>query len=580
MAGRTLSEVVPRPRPVVRPTSARSLPLLLLAATALAFLLRLALALPMDGPLVVPDELGYLGQVRWLTGDDSTRMTGAPYYNIGYPLLLVPAALLGGDDPERFWALLRITNSAIGASLVPLLAVLLRRTLGTTPRLAVIAAFVASCAPGFVLPAGQGWAEIAVPPAFLLWLLAVSEVFRRPTWLVGALAGAAAAATWSVHARVGLPALVATGMVVVWARVRGRLPVPAVLGTLGGAVAAVAAVAVLQARAFDALWGASTSKTAEAAGVLLDPASAVAPFTAELTGTLWNGLLGTVGIAVLGLVALAGAARRPGRAEGSAVAQATAATALLGALGLWVMISLAFIPATRADQFLHGRYVESVLPLPLAAGVVLLARVRSTRRLLALGGISAALVVVSAVTVRLLRGDLLETALFYPFSTSGVVLFSLDPVRAQLETATAVGLAVGAVVFAVAAVRRWAGVAALTVVLLTSTIYTAAQVYWPLDDGRYQGWEPPPPLPGAAEVAASTEPGFWFVGRGYHFWMPDVRIVPVDLAEVPDPDQRYVLAGPLWPGGDEPGARRLWVDNSGTVALFDRGTGTTARSDR
>ncbi len=545
---------------------------LLVAATLAAFALRLALAWPMTGPIVVPDEMGYLAQARWLAGDDSTLLTESPYYHLGYPLLLLPAALLGGDDPERFWRLLLVTNAAIGATLVPLLTVLLRRTLDTGPRLAAVAAFVASCHPGFVLPAGQGWGEIAFPPAVLLWVLAVSQVFQRPRWRSGLLVGLAAVAVWSVHSRAGLPVLVATALVVLAALAVRRLPLRAALGVAVSAAVAGVAVARAQAAALAALWDDTPVQVADASIRAVLTPSAAAPFAAQLGGTLWNALVSTAGLAVLGLAALGAVALRSGR---PAAARATAATALLGALGVWALAALFFVKAGRADQFLHGRYVETVLALPLAAGVVVLATARTRRQLLRLGAVAVLLTVACAVVVRRVRGDLLETAVHFPFSTNSAMLPSLDPTRVQLETATVTGVAATVVVLAVAAARRWAGVVAVTALLLASTAYTATQVYWPLNASRYAGWTTPPTPPGVEEVAISAEEGFWFEQRAYHFWMPGVRLRQVDLATEPQPAWRYVLAPPSWPGAHRPGTRLVWTNNHGTVALYDQGQGTT-----
>lgn len=570
---RRIAPVVDREPATSRPARAR---LLLLGATLLAVALRLALAWPMTGPIVVPDEMGYLAQARWLAGDESALLTESPYYHLGYPLLLLPAALLGGDDPERFWRLLLVTNAVIGATLVPLLAVLLRRTLDAGPGLAVVAAFVASCHPGFVLPAGQGWGEIAVPPAFLLWVLAMSEVLRRPGWWSGALAGVSAVAVWSVHSRAGLPVLAATALAVGAAVVVRRLPLRAAAAVAVSTGAAGLAVAQAQAVAFDALWDDSAVRVADASlRAVLTPAAA-APFAAQLAGTLWNAMVSTAGLAVLGLAALAGVALRPA-ARLPIEARATAAIALLGFVGVWTLAALFFVKAARADQFLHGRYVESVLALPLAAGVVVLATARTRRQLLALGAAAVVLIVACAALARRVRGDLLETAVFYPFSTNGVMLFSLDPERVQLVTATVTGVAATVLVLGAGAIRRWAGVLAAAAVLLTSTGYGAFQVFWPINQSRYADWSPPPDLPGVEEVAISDEEAFWFEQRAYHFWMPGVRLRQVDLAAESTPAWRYVLAPRTWPAAGRPGTRVLWLDNSGMVALFDQGQGTTTR---
>ena len=62
----------------------------LLAGTLLLFLLRAALSLIRSGPVLVADEMGYLGNARAIVGGIGAQMELAPFYRGGYSLLIAP----------------------------------------------------------------------------------------------------------------------------------------------------------------------------------------------------------------------------------------------------------------------------------------------------------------------------------------------------------------------------------------------------------------------------------------------------------------------------------------------------------
>jgi hypothetical protein len=549
--------------------------LLLLAAATLAALgLRLAVGLPLTGPMVLPDELGHLAQARWLAGGGSMTLVAVPYYHVGYPLLLVPAFAVGGGDPELTWHLVGATNALLGAATVPLLAYLLRRVLRTGRRTAVAAAFVASCYPHLLVVAGQGWAENAVPQVVLLWLVALHAVLRRPAALPAAAVGVAAAAAWSVHARVGLPLLAMTPLVLALAARRRLLPLPLVTVAVATAAAAVLGVHALQSLALQALWVEPVSLTEGALGRLASP-SLLPDGLAQLAGMLWNVVVATAGVGVVGALALVVAARRgaaPWTAPGQALTDAqrlTALAALLGVAGTWLLAAAVFSDAHRADHFVYGRYLEGVLPLLLAVGVVGLLTA-SRRSLLAGAAVAAVLVVTCAGTVDVLRGQELQEAVFLPFNTSGIALFTGDPLEVRLWRATGLAGLAGAALSAAALVRRPVAVAFLLALLLVSTAYTATRLHYPLDADRYAGWSPPPAFADGEPVAIDADEQLWWEHSVYQYWMPGARLHRVDLTRLDRPAARWVVAAPRWAADHAGAVREVWVDPAGTVGLYEQ----------
>src|SRR6476646_8573704 len=101
----------------------------LLAGTLLLFLARVALSLIRTGPVLVADEMGYLGNARTIAGGIDAQMGLAPFYRSGYSLLIAPLLKLS-SDPVVQYHLVLVLNAALGAAVFPLLYVLLSRFAG------------------------------------------------------------------------------------------------------------------------------------------------------------------------------------------------------------------------------------------------------------------------------------------------------------------------------------------------------------------------------------------------------------------------------------------------------------------
>ena len=72
------------------------------------------------GPLLVSDDLAYLGMARTLAGQGAAPLADQPPYGVLYPVLLAPGWALGFDESSMLiWA--RIVNGLLGAALVPVL---------------------------------------------------------------------------------------------------------------------------------------------------------------------------------------------------------------------------------------------------------------------------------------------------------------------------------------------------------------------------------------------------------------------------------------------------------------------------
>src|SRR5690606_355223 len=100
---------------------------------------RLWLGAEQTGPGATPDESGSL------TGGPDADMSFGTVYRGGYPLLLLPALLLG-DGPVGVYRGALLTNALVSAAMLPLAYLLLRR-LGVRRRWSYVFAHVTAVLP-------------------------------------------------------------------------------------------------------------------------------------------------------------------------------------------------------------------------------------------------------------------------------------------------------------------------------------------------------------------------------------------------------------------------------------------------
>ena len=144
----------------------------------LLVVIHLISSLPMEQPMVMADELGYLGTARFLAGQAHLPdLAGARFYHFGYSLLLVPALWLF-DDPLTAYRAALILNAFLMGSLFPALCGIINLLGWVSRRVALWIAFTCCLYPPIVLYSNFAWAENAFIPAYALTPLLLT---RCPT---------------------------------------------------------------------------------------------------------------------------------------------------------------------------------------------------------------------------------------------------------------------------------------------------------------------------------------------------------------------------------------------------------------
>ncbi|GAA3200933.1 hypothetical protein GCM10010468_13910 [Actinocorallia longicatena] len=381
-------------------------------------------------PAANPDETGYLFAARVLGGGADADLSGATFYQIGYPLLISPAFWFS-DDPGTVYHLVIGINSLISALIVPLAYVAGLR-LALSRATAFWVAQAAALLPASIFFTQFVLTDAILPVVVLAWLLAIHSWLDRDARGEGAAryavaASLSAAYAYATHSR-GLVILIAhaalLGFVFAfrWASRRPTLIAGGVL--LGAVAAAYAANLWLQGHTYP-------DGIKELGNWLSERLTSPDGWAWTISGGLGQIWYLTVATWGLGGVALAGAAvalRRAGRPE-----RAVAGVTLLTVTGI-AFVTIAALPDEhRVGNYVYGRYLACLAPALLVAGFALLAR----RRLV---WASAGLLLGTALIAQIHAGTRLTRYIFVPFDFPETSFLTWDWHGFKLWPATAVAL--------------------------------------------------------------------------------------------------------------------------------------------
>jgi hypothetical protein len=170
------AEAGPRARSFVRAVPAWAW---LTAIVALSFDVRYVLALRIEAPWIMVDELIYSELARGLADGDGYSIRGVPTnaYGFVYPLVLAPAYALFESLPNAYVAVKAINSAVISLAALP--AYFLARRV-VPVGLSLLAALLAVALPS-LLYAGQVMTENVFYPLFLCTVLMFVVTLERPT---------------------------------------------------------------------------------------------------------------------------------------------------------------------------------------------------------------------------------------------------------------------------------------------------------------------------------------------------------------------------------------------------------------
>jgi hypothetical protein len=395
---------------------------------------------------LLADGTGYLANARWLAGHaDGTWQGAAAFYHAGWSLLVAPAYVVT-RDPDAIHTYVIILNALLATGSAIACALVARRVFELPARWSLLAGLVAGTYPAVLLQSGFEWSESLYALLFPLFVLVAHRLVQRPSPVVAAGTGLAAAALNATHPKgIGVVAAIALALVAfAWRRSLPRREIAIAMAAL---VVGFAATRLLHGALQDALY--DDSAAAIEGGVLSrlrEPALLWGTFQ-RAWGQSWYLAVATLGLAPLGVWATWRQVDR------------RTSTLVLGSIVLVFAAScLQMSDGTRVDHLVYGRYVEGFVPVLLVAGVAgLVGRERWSLRLAAAG---AAGLAVLGVLALLFNGVDRFTGDVMPLNVLGVLVYqtSRDEVLVVLVTALAI-----AGMVAVAIVHRARPAAALVV---------------------------------------------------------------------------------------------------------------------
>ncbi|MEV0147819.1 MULTISPECIES: hypothetical protein [unclassified Nonomuraea] len=503
---------------------------------AVQVLLRLWLFRYHTGPVANPDETGYLVAARWLAGGPGADFSHSTFYQGGYPLLLVPAYWLT-SDPVMVYRLVAAIGSMAAATAFPLAYLVLRRLALGRPE-AVALAFVAGLSPALLLFSGLALADAVLPTLVLGWLLATHDLARTGSLRGGVVAGALAGFATAVHLRgaviLAVYVLTVAALLVIRRPAGGgrRLAPRAGLVAWGAAGLVAAAGAALNGRLASAVYPGGARDLSHLLLSRLTTLDGQAWALSGAAGQLWYLIVGTWGLAGLGLAAavfhLLGRGGPPAR-------RVLAGTLLAATLGVAYASSAALPDEHRVGNYAYGRYLACVAVVWTLAGLAVLARtvraaarrrtvpgVRAGRVVAVHAGAAAALMAVSGGVAAWYAGDRLRRYAFIAFDFPEVSFLSrtwdsLDMARAS---AAALGLLACLVLAALCAGGRVRGrwrTAPLVVVLAAVNVAFAAGLAPRAAPPAGPDWLPAPPPPGRVALDSRVQWNVW-VPLTYRVW--------------------------------------------------------------
>jgi hypothetical protein len=522
----------------------------LVAGTAVLFVLRLALAVPRTGPVIVADEVGYLTNARLLSGGVAGQMSTAPFYHGGYSLLLAPLLAIDGN-PKTSYHLVLALNALLAASLAPLLYLLLTRCFEVAPNAAVWPSLAAAAFPSITIYTQVAMSENLLLPLVALWLLCFGCFLQAATER-RRLAFAAATAfcavwLWAAHGRMIIAIALTTGAFLVPVVMRRPAARSALLG-LAIVALGLLAVHVLDAFIVSRSYGGHASSEVNQRLSTVESIGGLGAFLRNVFGQAWYLLVASLGLLAATLSPQFAAHLRRRQASSS---ELVLALALLAGLGLLIESALSFRTADRPDMIIYGRYTDVIVPPLLALALVRLAAGRRFR--------SVAVVVAMAVQPPGLANRWNVASLPAP-------TFQLGP-----KVLLVAGLAAVIAVVAITVVqrRRPAAVAPLVLLLFLPTtavaernpVLTAQSAFYP------SGWtSPAEAAEGARTIAFDTDSsGSRFV---YQWFTPKARLV-LFSGSSGRPPSRLVFSSTAWAAahrGLHP--TQLWADPGRGVELF------------
>jgi hypothetical protein len=326
-------------------------------ATTAVLVLSIALMWFRTVPIISADEIGYLGNARWLVTGSGPSMGYTMFYSGGYSLLLAPFEWLL-DDPRSIYKAVMVINAVFVAATVPALVRIARNFGFATDTGAPWLAAVVALWPAQFIQAYLALPEIVVRLCFLLIIIELFGLIRNGGWRHAIVVAALALICFAMHPRmvVIIPLCFIVIFVAKWRRQIGWGAVTTSVTIVGAGYFAMDALnKMLQ----EALWVTHLTTTGffkiMVSGSLAHPLAMLA----RTFGHFWYQLASSLLMIPLGtIIALRWVLYQDELAKRLTAAFIVFATAAVGVLGAANQLDWETL-----DFLIYGRYLDAVTPV-------------------------------------------------------------------------------------------------------------------------------------------------------------------------------------------------------------------------
>ncbi len=340
----------------------------------------LIMSLFMRGPLILPDELGYLGHARYLAGEGvMPNMEGYPFYHVGYSFFISPAFWLS-SEPQTVYRFVLAINSFLISSVFLLVYYLLKWIFLFDHKISILSSLVTCLYPPFFLHSNTTWSENAIIPLFIVPSILLYLVIKRRSLSLGIVFGFSVMFLYTVHPR-ALPVLAITFLYLLFLALLKVFPLRIVAASLSSFVIGLVATLVLHDYLRFLGWGGGGIPSASRVLSHFTHPSGVSQFLAGVAGQLWYLTASTYGL-FLGGCFIFGLTIWQNRFSIKEITSISAETHallfyILSSAGVFIL-SVLFLSSSKwkAEHLMYGRYNECFVAafMAVALGAILAGR--------------------------------------------------------------------------------------------------------------------------------------------------------------------------------------------------------------
>jgi hypothetical protein len=548
-------------------------------------------------PTVFMDELGYLGNARFLAGAGRLpNLQGFTFYHFGYSLLIAPAFWISANPLVAYKAVV-VINGLLLSLLYFCYYYVLRRLFAYAAGPSAAAALVGSLYPAYLLQANMAWSESALILFYGLSVATFGAFLIRRSVATAVVFGFITAYCYAIHPR-ALPLVPVAFLAIIVLAVRGRLPKLQAATALAALIVTFASVRAVNHHLKELGWAGTDALTDSSLWAPLFAPGGLKYLLIAAAGQLLYLCQASYGLFTLGLlegIRWLRSGRGPGiwtlLDEPPAAVVAFLMVTSLGILFASSVIMVGAIPdpveevpldPVRGDHLIYGRYNEMFVGLYIVLGLASLQTIaatvrRSSRRIYGVltGTAVLTLLVLGAGGTRFLERDYyMAVTIWGVFPVIRLVQFLPLSGWAILAQKLVLGI-VSLVSLAVfwAATRRGYRLAAGVVGLCF--LASAAFGYYGFVCNIQQGARSVLPLPdhvaqlgGISRICYDMSYLQWPAYGGYQYLLPDVAFEQFHSDKDEIPSCPVVVSGSDWKDADRLGARLVFTEKDRNNALW------------